>query len=95
MERKMMLMHPKRVIASCMCKKGLWRIVFAQSTEVMFPDNGANFLSSWYQTEVNCCSTSFSKRKILEEMREEAKKRKKERKFPATDFSADVFPCGQ
>jgi len=94
MERKMMLMLPKRVVASFMSEKGLWRILFAQSTEAMFPDNGANFLSSWYQTEVNCCSTSFYKRKILEEMREEAKK-KKERKFTATDFSADVFPCGQ
>lgn len=93
MERKMMSMLPKRVIASFMCEKGLWRILFAQSTGAMFPDNGANFLSSWYQTEVNCCSTSFYKRKILKEMREEAKKRKKG-SFPLQTSAQMYFPVG-
>jgi hypothetical protein len=85
MERKMMLILPKRVAASSMCKKGLWRIFLAQSTGATFSDNGANFLSSWCQIEVNCYSTSSYERNILEKMREEARRKKEDLLLPASE----------
>jgi hypothetical protein len=85
MERKMMLILPKRVAASSMCEKGLWRIFLAQSTGATFPDNGAKFLSSWCQIEVNCCSTSSYGRNVLEKMGEEARKKKEDLLLPASE----------
>jgi hypothetical protein len=47
----------------------------------------------WHQIGMNVYCTSFSKRNILEKMREAARK-KKERRLTHAGLRADVVPCG-